>query len=110
MARVSKNIYYNIEESDITLEYHNLIFYFSSDLNAKKFKTRVLDFIDTENYKLKCRYNVEIDLGDMLLISYYMKIEKRGFKVLKRELNIASNELYLIKITKNDIIKSKVGE
>lgn len=106
MARVSEHIYYNIEESDISLEYKNLVFFFSSELNAKKFKERILDFIDNENNKLKVKYNIEVDLSEMLLISYYMKIEKRGFKVLKRE----SNNLCLIKITKDDIIKSKVGE
>lgn len=110
MARVSKNLYYNIEESDISLEYKNLIFFFSSDVNAKRFKTKIIDFIDSENYKLKAKYNIEVDLSEMLLLSYYMKIEKRGFKVLKRELNLENNELCLIKINKNDIIKSKVGE
>lgn len=110
MARVSKHVYYNIEESDISLEYKNLIFFFSSELNRDRYRTKILDFIDSENYKMKVKYNLEIDFSDMLLISYYSKIEKRGFKVLKRELNIATNELCLIKITKNDIIKSKVGE
>lgn len=110
MARISKHIYYNIDESDIKLEYKNLEFYFSSDLNASRFKTKILDFIALENHKLKAKYNIEIDLSDMLMISYYMKIEKRGFRVYKKKLNIVNNELCLIKINKDDIIKSKVGD
>lgn len=110
MARVSKNIYYNIEESDISLNYKDLILYFSSDFNANRFKTKILDFIALENYKLKAKYNVEVDFTDMLIISFYEKIEKRGFKVYKKVVDLDHNEKYLIKINKDDIINSKVGE
>lgn len=108
MARVSKNLYYNIDDSDIKLEYGSLIFYFSSDLNLQRYKSRIIDFTMVENYKLKAKYNVQVDLSDMLMISYYMKIEKRGFRVYKKEID--DEKLYLIKINKDDIIKSKVGE
>ena len=110
MARISKHIYYDIEESDIEIIYKDLVFYFSSDLNATRFQNKIIDFINIENLKLKAKYNIEVDLSDMLMISYYIKIEKRGFRVYKRKLNLENNEYYLIKITKDDIIKSKVGE
>ena len=110
MARVSKNIYYNIEDSDIKLNYRDLILYFSSDLNAKRFKEKSNNFVELENQKLKNKYHLELDLSDLLILSYYTKIEKRGFKVYKREIDLDHNENHLIRINKDDIIKSKVGD
>ena len=110
MTRISKHIYYNIEESDIELIYKDLVLYFSSDLNAKRFQNKIIDFIKNENFKLKAKYNVEVDFTEMLILSYYLKIEKRGFKVFKRIIDLRINEYYLKKINKDDIIKSKVGE
>lgn len=107
--RVSKHIYYNIEESDIKLEYKNLIFYFSSELNRDRFKTRIIDFVENENFKMKTKYKTQIDFSDMFYISFYIKIEKRGFRIYKKELN-ETNELYLIKVNKDDIITSRVGD
>ena len=110
MARVSSHIYYNIDESDIELRYKDLVFYFSSEFNIERYRNKIIRFIEEENYKLKAKYNVEVDLSDMLMISYYMKIEKRGFRVYKRIIDLDHNENKLIKISKDDIIKSKVGE
>lgn len=108
MARVSKHLYYNIDDSDISLSYNNLLLYFSSDLNAERFKSRIIDYINLENSKLKVKYNVDLDLTDMLIISYYNKVEKRGFRIYKEV--TYNDELCLKKVNKDDIIKSKVGE
>lgn len=110
MARISNHIYYDIDESDIKLEYNNLVFYFSSDFNLNRYQNKIIDFITLENYKLKAKYNIKVDFSEMLLISYYTKIEKRGFRIYKKQTDLLNNKLCLVKIDKNDIIKSKVGE
>ena len=110
MARVSKHVYYNIEESDIELQYKDIILYFSSDFNRERFQNRIVDFVNDENFKLKAKYNVEVELSKMLILSYYSKIEKRGFRVYEKVVNIKNNENKLIRINKSDIITSKVGE
>ena len=110
MARISKHIYYDIDESDIKLEYNNLVFYFSSDFNLNRYKNKIIDFIKLENYKLEAKYNIKVDFSEMLLISYYMKIEKRGFRVYKKEIDLKNNKICFVKFDKNDIIKSKVGD
>ena len=75
-------IYYNIEDSNYFVEYENKYrFYFSSQYYKDKFTNRLEDFIDTENYKLKARFNLELDFKEMLLFHLYQRIEKRGFRI-----------------------------
>ena len=109
MARVSDHIYYDIFESDLSITYKDLIMYFSSEFNLTRFQNKILNFIKEENSKLKVKYNVEVEFDEMLIIAYYKKIEKRGFRVYKK-INYIDGEFYLQLITDNDIIKSKVGE
>lgn len=109
MARVSEHVYYDIFESDISIQYKDLIMFFSSEFNATRFQNKILNFINEENSKLKVKYNVEVEFDDMLIIAYYKKIEKRGFRVYKK-VNYSDSEYYLQLITEDDIIKSKVGE
>lgn len=109
MARVSNHVYYDIYESDISIQYKDLIMFFSSEFNANRFQNKILNFIKEENDKLKSKYNVIVEFDEMLIIAYYKKIEKRGFRVYKKVI-YADNEYYLQLITEDDIIKSKVGE
>lgn len=109
MARVSDHVYYDIFESDLSITYKDLIMYFSSEFNLTRFQNKILNFIKEENSKLKVKYNVEVEFDEMLIIAYYKKIEKRGFRVYKK-INYVDGEFYLQLITDNDIIKSKVGE
>lgn len=74
-------IYYNINESDYTIDYKNLKFYFSSKYYRDKFRNRYKSFIQEENYKLQSRFNINLDFREMLLFYLYQRIEKRGFKV-----------------------------
>ena len=110
MARVSKNIYNDINESDLFIQYKDLILYFSSDVNVNRYQTKIINFINEENIKLKIKYNVTVDFSEMLIIAFYKKIEKRGFRVYKKVFDISNNEYYLQNINEHDIISSKVGE
>lgn len=79
-------IYNNINESNFSYTYKRFKFYFSSEFNKTRFKEKIENFINDEVIKLNQRYKVfdkrfnEI-LEEILLISFYKKIEKRGFLV-----------------------------
>ena len=46
-----------------------------------------------ETNKIKAKYKVDINLTNYLLLAYYKKIEKRGFKVLTYDDNDVIIEL-----------------
>lgn len=75
-------IYLDLKESDYKLNYNGLIYYFSSELYMNKFKNNVKQFIVEETAKLKTKYKINIYFDTMLTISYYKKIEKRGFRIV----------------------------
>ena len=72
----------NLFESDYCFEFNNAVFYFSSKFNLHRFKNSVIQFVEMEQAKIINRYKVDIDLFYYLAISFYKKIEKRGFRVL----------------------------
>lgn len=72
-------IYHNLEESPYTVEYNNFIFYFSSPIYAQKFMKNVDNYIKQEVSKIVSKYHVYSEkLNELMTISYYMKVEKRG--------------------------------
>lgn len=78
-------IYLDLKESDYKLNYNGLIYYFSSELYMNKFKNNVKQFIIEETAKIKAKYKINIYLDTMLTLSFYRKIEKRGFRVVYKE-------------------------
>lgn len=79
--KTAKGICLNLRESEYFYKYKGLIFYFSSEFYKKKFAENVANFIETETYKLQVKYNININFEIMFMISYYKKIEKRGFRI-----------------------------
>ena len=75
-------IYNDINESNYTFKYDNLIFNFSSKFYLEKFTREYSNFIKDETMKFKIKYKCNAYIDDMLLLLLYKKIEKRGFKVL----------------------------
>lgn len=83
------NVYQNIEESPYVYKYNDYELYFSSPFYLKNYKTRIDNYIKEEFYKLKNRYSIFNDefnktLNDVLIISFYKKVEKRGFRIYKK--------------------------
>lgn len=95
-----RGIYYDLKESDYIAKFNinneEIILYFSSLFLRKKFLENVGSYIHTENVKLSCIYKIDIDATKLLLLSYYKKIEKRGFRVLINENEIINDNLTLI--------------
>lgn len=98
--KTKRGIYLNIEDSDYYYDLDGIRYYFSSEFNLGRFKDRVLNYVNEENIKLKLRYKVNVNFDLFFTISYYRKIEKRGFKVV----DLSNNR----KITKETIILNTI--
>lgn len=78
-----KNVYNIIDESPFYLEKEGFTFYFSSEFNRKRFEKSYKEYLKEENSKINNRYNFKVDLTIPLLLSFYQRIEKRGFRVYR---------------------------
>lgn len=79
--KTSRGIYLNLKESDYKCNIRELTFYFSSKQYLEKFINNVENYINNETMKLKVKYNIIISIDLFLMLAYYKKIEKRGFRV-----------------------------
>ena len=79
--RTYRGIYYDLQESVYTFSYDSLTFYFSSKYYLEKFKEMYANYLRQETLKLSSKYKCCIYGDEMILISLYKTIEKRGFRV-----------------------------
>lgn len=91
-----RGVYLDIFESDYYYDLDGVRYYFSSQLYLNKFKENVINYVNENSIKLKLRYKININFDLFLTLSYYRKVEKRGFRVVE-----LSTER---KITKDTII------
>ena len=77
-----KRVEYDINKSEYYFKVNKLTFFFSSKFNKTRFENGFIDYVNEETNKIKAKYKVNINLTNYLLLAYYKKIEKRGFKVL----------------------------
>ena len=75
-------IYNDINESNYTFKYDDLIFYFSSNFYKEKFTREYSQFLKDEIMKLKIKFKCNIYCDEMILLLLYKKIEKRGFRIV----------------------------
>lgn len=87
-------IYNDINESNYTFKYNDLVFYFSSKFYLEKFTREYSTFLKDETMKLKIKFKCNIYCDEIILLLLYKKIEKRGFKVLYKSKEL--NENYYI--------------
>lgn len=80
--QTERGIYYNLKESTYILDYNGYRLYFSSEFYKNKFELEVESFINYETLKLENKFKCRLFLRSMLIISFYKKVEKRGFYVL----------------------------
>lgn len=76
--KTRNNIYYNLEESPFITKFNEFRFSFSSKFYQNKFENTLASYIAEESSKFKNKYNVNINLTDLLAFNLYRKIEKRG--------------------------------
>ena len=88
-----KRVEYDINESEYYFRVNKLALFFSSKFNKTRFENGFIDYVNEETNKIKAKYKVDINLTNYLLLAYYKKIEKRGFKVLTYDDNDVIIEL-----------------
>ena len=81
--RRSEKVYYDLTESSEFVELLETRFYFSSSFNKERFLNGYEAFIKEEEDKIIAKYGFKISMRYYLLMSYYTKIEKRGFYIEK---------------------------
>lgn len=95
----ARGIYYDIKESDywtkLKINNEEIVLYFSSMFLRKKFLDNVGNYIHSENLKLSIQYKIDIDATKLLILSYYKKLEKRGFRVLINDKEVINDNLTL---------------
>ena len=77
-----KRVEYDVNKSEYYFKVNKLTLFFSSKFNKTRFENGFIDYVSEETNKIKAKYKVNINLTNYLLLTYYKKIEKRGFKVL----------------------------
>ena len=77
-----KRVEYDINKSEYYFKVNKLTLFFSSKFNKTRFENGFIEYVNEETNKIKAKYKVDINLTNYLLLAYYKKIEKRGFKVL----------------------------
>ena len=77
-----KRVEYDVNKSEYYFKVNKLTFFFSSKFNKTRFENGFIEYVSEETNKIKAKYKVNINLTNYLLLTYYKKIEKRGFKVL----------------------------
>lgn len=97
----SERIFYDLTESTEYVEMLDTRFYFSSSFNKERFLRGYYSFIKEEEDKISSKYGIKLRIKFYLLISYYLKIEKRGFYILR--LSKKTGE-YSLNYQKDDII------
>ena len=95
----ARGIYYDIKESDyyakLNINNEEIVLYFSSLFLRKKFLDNVGNYIHNENLKLSIQYKIDIDATKLLILSYYKRLEKRGFRVLINDKEVINDNLSL---------------
>ena len=98
-----KRVEYDINKSEYYFKVNKLTFFFSSKFNKTRFENVFIDYVNEETNKIKAKYKVNINLTNYLLLTYYKKIEKRGFRIVYK-INEKETELSEEVLLANQII------
>lgn len=79
MARA--NIDYGLQDKKYPICIGDVVFYFSSILNRRKFSTRLLLGLEEMEARLQKRYHGKMDCYWLYALYQYVEIEHRGFRI-----------------------------
>jgi hypothetical protein len=78
-------IYHDIKETIFKFDTGVNTFYFSSELNMKKFRDKIIENRKRISDSLSNRFNMAIDNYNLSDVVLYRKIEKRGFLIMNEK-------------------------
>lgn len=86
------NIVYNdLKKSPFNLHIDGYTLYFSSVFHRNKFKKEYKEYIKENSLKFKNRYKIDINLDEVFLLSFYKRVENRGFLVYYQNIPLDGN-------------------
>ena len=95
----ARGIYYDLKESDYVAELNingeEIKLFFSSNFIKTRFLEKVGNFIHNENIRITVMYRIDVDATKLLILSFYKRLEKRGFRVLINDKEIIDSNLSL---------------
>ena len=83
-----RGIFYDLKDSTYLYEVDNIKFYFSSKFYLHNFIQKLDDFIKNEEMKFLVNYKININADLLFMITLYRKIEKRGFRVVYKGIEL----------------------
>lgn len=92
-----QRVYYDLTESEYIYSTAFYDFYFSSDFYLHKFMNNYINYISQHSNKIDVRFMQKCDFYKVLILDYYKKVEKRGFRVYDKTKNKYVKEDYRIK-------------
>ena len=105
---MTRIVCYSLEDSPFFLRINDFMFYFTSKFYMDKFNKEYKDYIRDETLRLNVKYKMMGYADEMLLLSFYKIIEKRGFKVKYKGVEIEKD--YYIDCILDSVYSGKVKE
>lgn len=99
---------YELNDSPFFLRIDGFLFYFSSSFYKNKFEKEYQDYIKSETLKLNVKYKMQVYADEMLMLSLYKQIEKRGFRVKYKGVDLEKD--YFIDCLVNPDFSGKVKD
>ena len=91
MPKTKRGIYHNLKESRYTVSNGETVFFFSSEMYMNKF----LECYKDHRGKFLLKVEVsELNMETLADIKLYERLEKRGFRVCLKAIDISSKELH----------------
>ena len=95
MPATLRGIYHNLKESEYTVSNSEIVFFFSSEVNLKKFLDRYKHHREKFTSKIeKVTCDNPLNMNTLADITLYKLIEKRGFRAWIKGVDIDWHELH----------------
>lgn len=92
MPKTRSGVYYDLTESEFVVHAADFYFYFSSASHMHKFKARLFDATNEFNERITKRYGINLSARIAPALALYLKIETRGFYVVRYEKSYFTHE------------------
>lgn len=80
----ANGVCYDLERTPFVEDWGNLVFHFSSETHARKFREKAKVKEEWLCDSLSRRFHISIDASALAVIQLYMQIEKRGFFIVSK--------------------------